>query len=236
MMTATSARRMPSLLPALLIALITMASLVSCEDILNSILDTGAPTSLKASDGKYADRIEVSWTAPSLSGDKWTGRSVDEYIVRWWGPDNNPDGTPTHQTNFQIPVSVANRAKEYEIEVTTVVDGWEEGSSSDTGFALETFDLIWKDGGADYEFTGADRWYVTMLQKGFRYDFEFEEGGIDRIQFYEFGTLDMVHEIVATGVNELPSWVCDENGARHKFYVKVMTSMPAASFRASFGF
>ncbi|MFH2113926.1 MAG: hypothetical protein ABIJ86_05390 [Spirochaetota bacterium] len=136
-------------------------------------------------------------------------------------------------------VDPANRAEEYVIEVTTEVDGQLEGSSSDTGFALETYDLIWKDGGADYSVPGADRWYVTMLQRGFRYDFTFEGEETGWIQFYEYGSLDVIHETGETGVsgesNSL-SWVCNENGDWHKFYVRVVSSSLDASFHASYGF
>ncbi|MFH2114016.1 MAG: hypothetical protein ABIJ86_05875 [Spirochaetota bacterium] len=236
MMIKSSARRTPSLLFALLIAFITTASLVSCEDLFNSIFDTAAPTSLKASDGKYANRIEVSWSAPDLSSEKWNGKSVDGYIVRWWGPENDSAEISAGLTSFTINVDPANRAKEYQIEVTTVVDGGEKGSSTDSGFALETFDLIWKDGGADYNFTGNDRWYVTMLQKGFRYDFTFREGETVWIQFYKYVSLDLIHETGVSGESNSLSWVCDENGDWHRFYVRVVPSTPGADFRASFGF
>jgi hypothetical protein len=230
-------------LPAtLLMTLVTTASLVSCEDIFNSIFDTGAPGTLTASDGKYADRIEVSWSAPSLSSGNWEGKSVTGYLVEWTGPDAPTSGTaniPADQTHFTIVVDPVHRAKEYVVEVTSVIDGSWEGSSSDTGFALETYDLIWEDGGSNYSFPGSDRWYITMLQKGFRYDFAFLSGETGWIEFYDYGTLDVVHGTGLTGVSgevASPSWICDEDGAGHKFYVRVVPLTPDATFRASFGF
>lgn len=244
MMTKSGTRTTPALVSAFLIAFTTTASLVSCDDLFNSLFDTAAPSSLKASDGKYANRIEVSWTAPSLSGGKWDGKSVDGYIVRWWGPETDSAEISASQTGFTIWVSADHRAIEYEIEVATLVDDREEGSSSDTGFALETYDLIWRDGGADYSFSGTDRWYVTMLQKGFRYDFTFQDSNTGWMEFYDHGTLNKVHDTrdtEPTGAKSSPSWVCDEDGAWHKFYVRVVPSEVAVapdttSFHARFGF
>lgn len=240
-------QRLRYLPAALLLTMVTTASLVSCDDIFNSIFDTGAPTSLSASDGKYANRIEVSWSAPSLSSDKWKDSKVTGYKVEWeWSgsPGSGYDELGAGATSSTINVKAEYRAKEYSVIVTTEIDGVYEGSASDTGFALETFDLIWQDGGADYSFSGDDRWYVTMLQKGFRYDFVFAPGELSKIEFYDFGSLDSIHEttdIIVSGSDEVLSWVCDEDGARHKFYVRVVPSVPAVapdttSFRASFGF
>ena len=232
-------------LPAtLLLTMITTAGLVSCDDIFNTIFDTGAPTSLSASDGKYANRIEVSWSAPSLSSDKWQDSKVTGYMVEWYwseGPGSFYAYPSANTTNFSIHVGPENLAKEYQVIVTTEIDDNYAGSASDTGFALETYDLIWQDGGADYSFSGADRWYVTMLQKGFRYDFDFREGETGWIEFYEFGSLEKIgdtRDIEPTGVKTNPSWVCDEDGAWHKFYVRVVPAVApdTTSFRASFGF
>jgi hypothetical protein len=107
------------------------------------------------------------------------------------------------------------------------------GSATDTGFALDTEPLVWYDGGTLCAVAGTDRWYVTMLQRGFTYSFDFA-GGTGALEFYTFGTLDMVHEeALPAGIQ---SWKCDENGASHKFYIRVLPGSPGSSFTATYGY
>ncbi|HCM25116.1 MAG TPA: hypothetical protein DIC34_00970 [Treponema sp.] len=221
------------LLPAILLAL----PLSSCYDFFNSLFETAAPGSVSASDGKYANRIEVSWSEPDLSNEKWEGKSVTGYTVSWSAPGPVSGSDSTTSTSYSIPVLAADRAKLYVVQVVTEIDGSDEGSSGDTGFALETFDLLWYDGGKDYSFTASDRWYVTMLQKGFDYRFAFADGKTGWVEFYEYGTLDLLASAAseAAPVSE-PVWTCDEDGDWSKFYVRVVPATAGATFRAGYGF
>lgn len=234
---AKRAAALAAVLPAIALltgALSTVALLSGCQDIFNALLETGAPVGVDASDGEYADRIEVHWGAPSLTGEKWEGKSLTGYTLSWSGPDSGEVVLPPDRSSYSISVSAADRAAMYDITVESEIDHMNEGSAADTGFALETFDLLWYDGGSDYSFTGADRWYVTMLQEGFDYTFAFENGKIGRVEFYAYKTLDKLADTGADG--PAPAWTCDEDGNGHKFYARVVPSTPGASFRASYGF
>jgi hypothetical protein len=225
---------------AVLVVVLAAAALVSCMDILNTLLDTAAPLSLSASDGEYGNRIEVDWSAPSLSGEKWVGKSITGYVVEWSGPASGSADLSADQTSFALSVGLVNRAKLYTVTVTSVVNGEEEDSSSDTGFALETYDLVWPDGGSEYSFTGAERWYVTMLQEGFSYDFQFLDGNSGWLEFYDYETLEpLLHATGNTGLSGASStlsWVCDEDGNWHKFYVRVVSAAANTRFFARYGF
>ncbi|MDP3179980.1 MAG: hypothetical protein Q8M76_18860 [Spirochaetaceae bacterium] len=220
------------------VSLSAILVLSSCQDMFNSIFDTAAPTGVSASDGDYSDRVEVHWGAPNLSGDKWKGYSVDHYDVGWSGPDSGSSGRIT-STSFSIPVSAGDRAVYFEVTVETTLrklGGSTEsgGEASDKGFAMDAENLIWADGGQAYTIAGADRWYVTMLQKGFVYSFEFQGSSTGYAEFYDYKTLDPQREKTATA--SAPAWVCDEGGAWNKYYVHVVPSGSGAIFTARYGF
>jgi hypothetical protein len=197
------------------------AALTGCEDIFNAIIDSPAPTGVTASDGEYADSIYVSWTAPSLSSDKWKDHTVSSYRVSW-SSDADSGSYWTTSTSYTIHVDPANRAKEYSVTVETFLSPSGSGSASDTGFALDTKPLIWPDEGASYTVSGADQWYVTMLQRGFAYRFDFTPGtGV--VEFYPFKTLDLDHAEAAAAA---PTWTCDEEGKNHKFFIRVQPGAP----------
>lgn len=219
-------------------ALAATVFLAGCQDIVNDIFDTGAPTGLSASDGDYADSVEVSWSAPSLTSDKWKGKSITHYRVAWTGPSSG--SKTTNSTSCSIPVSIDNRATYYEVTVTTVISWVDEGSTSDKGFAMDSETLFWPDGGKDYAMTGASRWYVTMLQEGFAYRFDFGASS-GNVAFYPYKSLDLID----TGTASAPpsstvDWKCDEGGNGHKFYVHVTPVAAGSGFRArcdlGFGF
>ena len=204
-----------------------------CQAILNALTDSAAPTGLSASDGDYANQIQVSWGAPSLSSDKWQGYEIQGYLVTWDGPTANPG--MVYGTSCSIPIDPTHRANKYTVTVETrfkpgsaILSG---GSASDDGFAIDTENLTWYDEGGNYTMAGLDRWYVTMLQKGFTYFFVFPSTA-GRVDFYNYKTLDSAH--LASSSSIIQSWTCDENGAGHKFYVRVRST--DLSFRASYGF
>ena len=224
------------------VAGIATASLLfsGCQDILNAMLDSAAPTGLSASDGDYPDRIQVSWGAPSLSGDKWKDYQIAGYNITWASTGSITGSVPesgsaiVSGTGHTIPVTASNRPDLYSVTVETRLRlgsvTSSGGFSSDTGFAIETEPLVWYDGGRDYTMASTDRWYVTMLQKGFTYSFVFPSATAT-VEFYKHKTLDLIH---ASGLSNNPSWVCDGDGAGHKFYVRIQTSSP--TFRAGYGF
>ena len=124
--------------------------------------------------------------------------------------------------------------------MTTFISGSPEGSSSDKGFAMDSETLFWPDGGKDYAMTGASRWYVTMLQEGFAYRFDFGASS-GNVAFYPYKSLDLID----TGTASAPpsstvDWKCDEGGNGHKFYVHVTPVAAGSGFRArcdlGFGF
>jgi hypothetical protein len=203
-------------------------ALSGCQDILNSLLDNGAPTGVNASDGDYKDSIEVSWGAPNLSSDKWKGSFVTGYSISWSGPAGASGSARTSGTGCSIPVASANRAQYFDVTVTSEITG-DAGSGAsdyDTGFAMDAKELIWPDAGATYNVSGTEQWYMTMLQKGFAYSFDFGPGtGV--VEFYPFKTLDLDHAELAAAA---PAWTCDENGASHKFYVRVQPSASSGFF------
>jgi len=213
--------------------------LTGCEEVINTILDNPAPMGLEVSDGEYPDRIEVSWIEPSLTSDRWEGWEITGYDISWSADGGISGFFHTGSTSYSIDVSIDERAKLYDIEVTTIVEGpvggdTEEASSSDTGFALETRELIWYDGGYEYNFSGDDAWYVTMLQKGFTYSFAFSNGETGFVEIYRYKTLEPLLEATATGIN--PSWKCSGDGDWNKYYVRVVPTSPGAVFHAAYGF
>lgn len=234
-MRPAASRRPGRIALALAASLAAILVLSACQDMFNSLFDTAAPTGVSASDGDYADRVEVHWGAPSLSSDKWKDYSVDHYDVSWSGPASGSHSTSS--TNYAIPVAAGDRAKYYEITVETTLRKlgggtvW-GGSASDKGFAMDAEDLIWEDGGRTYTIAGADRWYVTMLQKGFAYSFEFLGPSMGYAEFYDHKTLDPLREKTETA--SAPAWTCDEDGAWNKFYVHVVPNGSGATFTARF--
>ena len=207
--------------------------LLGCQDILNAMLDSAAPTGMSASDGDYPDRIQVSWGAPSLSGDKWKGYEIAGYNVTWNGPTANPG--MIYGTSCSIHIDNIYRATKYTVTVETRFSPSSPtssgGSVSDDGFAIDTENLVWYDGSRDHTMAGSDRWYVTMFQKGFINSFVFPSA-IGTVDFYKHKTLDLVH--ASSSPASVQSWTCDADGAGHKFYVRVQTNSP--TFRASYGF
>lgn len=195
----------PAVLAAALAATI---ALVGCQDILNSLLDSGAPTGLNASDGDYGDSISVSWSAPDLSSDKWKGYSVDHYYVSW-------DSGNYWTTSTSCTIRSVTPAVSYTVTVEAVLDPSGGGSASDTGFAMDADDLKWYDGGRSYDVSSGEQWYVTMLQKGFSY--RFTGSAVNSVEFYPFKTLESVDSISSSPF----IWKCDEDGTWNKFYVKV---------------
>jgi hypothetical protein len=211
-----------------------MIALSGCQDILNSILDNAAPTGLSASDGDYADSIYVSWGAPNISSDKWAGYSIVGYDISWTGPLSNTVSLLANVTNYSITAGNLVSASKYNITVTTKLSAGSlsGGSATDTGFALPAQqDLIWKDGGGNYTVSGGEQWYVTMLQKGFTYNFDFG-GGSGTVEFYPYKSLTLAG---STGTGSSVSWTCDAEGNGHKFYVHVVPSAPG-TFTASYSF
>ena len=212
--------------------------LTGCEEVLNTILDNPVPVGLEATDGEYKDRIEVSWTEPSLTSDKWEGYEITGYDISWSAGGDVSGFFHTDSTSHSIEVLVGNRARLYNIEVTTIVEGpggeSEEASSSDTGFALETQELLWYDGGREYSCAGNDAWYVTMLQEGFSYSFAFDGGETGFVEFYRYKTLEPL--LATTDSGTTPSWKCSGGGDWNKYYVRVVPSSPGTTFRAAYGF
>ena len=216
-------------------AIIASLGLSGCKDLFNALTDSAAPTGLSASDGDYANTIQVSWGAPSLSSDKWQGYEIQGYLVTWDGPTANPG--MVYGTSCSIPIDPTHRAIKYTVTVETrfkpgsaILSG---GSASDDGFALDTESLVWYDGGSNYTMAGTDRWYVTMLQKGFTYSFVFPSAA-GTVDFYNYKTLDSAHSSAPAATSQ--SWTCNENGTGHKFYVHVTPGSPDLSFHASYGF
>ncbi len=213
-------------------AIIASLGLSGCKDLFNALTDSAAPTGLSASDGDYANTIQVSWGAPSLSSDKWQGYSVTGYNVSWTGPVSS--STFVTGTSYPIAVLNANRAQSYHVKVETVLSPASTGEyATDDGFALDTESLVWYDGGSNYTMAGTDRWYVTMLQKGFTYSFVFPSAA-GTVDFYNYKTLDSAHSSAPAATSQ--SWTCNENGTGHKFYVHVTPGSPDLSFHASYGF
>jgi hypothetical protein len=219
-----------------LLVLAAALALAGCQDLFNGLVGNAAPTGVSASDGDYANQVYVSWTAPSLTGDTWKDYTVSNYRVSWTGPTAGWDYAAG--TSYAISVIDADRAKKFTVTVESrlslggapAVSG---GSASDTGFALDATDLIWYDGGRDYTVSGTDAWYVTMLQKGFKYSFDISSGG-GTVEFYPYKSLDIVH--ATSDIGAIQSWTCDDSGAGHKFYVHITPSAAGASFHASYGF
>ena len=220
---------------AVCLFLAASALLMGCQDLLNALSDSAAPTGVSASDGDYADSIFVSWGTPSLSSDKWAGYTITGYDLSWDGPSGHGSHFVLGSgTSYSIPVATSDQAKSYSVTVQTNFSGGSAsgGSASDTGFALPpTQDLLWYDGGKVYSLA-SDQWYVTMLQKGFTYNFNFASGG-GNVEFYRYKTLDSVGGPVAASPS-VASWTCDDGGKANKFYVHVVTSSP--SYTASYGF
>jgi hypothetical protein len=219
--------------PRFLATVLAIAStlLAGCQDFWNGLLDNPAPSGVKASDGDYANEIQVSWSAPGLSSDAWKDYEVDHYDIDW-SSESDSGSDSRAWTDYSIPVSEANRAHKYEVTITSKLrlkggaGSITGGFASDTGFALDTEDLIWQDGGSTYTIAGADRWYVTMLQRGFSYSFDFAAGtaGTGSIEFYPFQSLDMIDPAPSSAT--IQSWTCDKGGKAGKFYVRVL---PASS-------
>jgi hypothetical protein len=220
-------RRSPIRIAAAAFAALALAG---CQDIFNAMLDNAAPTGVSASDGEYPNTIDVSWNAPSLSGDKWKDYTISEYRVSWDGPDSGSHNTPN--TSYSIYVDDSNRAKKYTVTVETRLSpSASGGSASDDGFALEAEPMTWPDGGRSYPVSGSEAWYLTMLQKGFAYAFDFASGQ-GSVEFYPYKTLDLVHTLESIAPNR--SWTCDESGTGYKFFVRVKPSSPDSSFKASY--
>jgi hypothetical protein len=216
---------------------IALAALGGCTDLFNAIMDNPAPTGVSASDGDHTDSIEVSWGAPNLSSDKWKDYRVLRYDISWNGPSSGSD--TTNGTSYSIAVSTQDRARLFTVTVESILvvpgGGTESGgTSSDDGFAILTEDLLWRDGGQAYGITGADMWYVTMLQKGFIYSFNFASGQTGSMEFYDYKSLSPQRG--STGVGQSPAWTCDQSGAGYKFYVHVKPIAPGATFTATYGF
>jgi len=217
-------------------------ALAGCQDVMNSLFDTAAPTGLSASDGDYENSVHVSWGAPNLSSEKWIGYSTAYFVIEWssTGGDSGSEG-PVLSTSYPITVSPAYRAQYYDVTVTAflnqpgggVVSG---GSESERGFALEaTTDLVWPDGAAVYNVADGEQWYVTMLQEGFSYSFDFDGANIGDITFYPYRELDIDKGPLS---GSMVTWLCDSGGAGNKFYVRVRPSVEGTDFTAScdFGF
>jgi hypothetical protein len=202
--------------------------LTGCQDFFNGLFDTAAPTGVHASDGEYPDSIQVSWGAPSLSSDKWKDKSIDGYEVSWSGPTSG--SAFAGGTSYSIRTGLVQAAY-YTITVKTRVSGSWEGSAQDTGFALDTQDLLWYDGGSSYQLPQVSDWYLTMLQKGFTYTFTFP--GTGSVSFCPYKSLDPVY---TTEIGSSVSWTCDQDGEGHKFFIKVMPSAWPSSVTASYGF
>jgi hypothetical protein len=202
-------------------AIAATLALAGCQDILNSLLDTGAPTGLSASDGDYSDSISVSWSAPDLSSEKWKGYSVDHYYVSW-------DSGYYWTTSTSCTILSVTPAVSYTVTVEAVLDPLGGGSASDTGFAMDADDLKWYDGGRSYDVSSGDQWYVTMLQRGFSYRFAFADSAAGSVEFYPFKTLESVAGPIS---GTSPTWICDKDGTWNKFYVKVRANA-ASSFTA----
>jgi hypothetical protein len=212
------------------LALLAASLLLGCQDAFNAIFDNAAPTGVSASDGEHANSIEVSWSAPNLSSDKWKDDSVIGYTVSW-DAGLLPNSGFAASTSFSIKVDPEYRAVPYNVTVETILKSGAGGRASDTGFALETEPMIWADGGKEYTIAGVDRWYVTMLQKDFTYSFAFSSDPSD-IEFCPYKSLSAVH--TATDSGSARSWKCDEDGASHKFYIHVMPGSANRTFRASY--
>jgi len=227
-----SARTLCRLLALASIVLLCATLLAGCEEIFNSLFDTAAPTGVSASDGDFANSIEVTWGAPSLTSSKWKDDSVVGYDVSWnQGP--LPNTAFTGSTGYTIKVDPEYRAMSYSVTVQTVLKSGSQGSASDTGFALDTETLTWPDGGSNHPIAGADRWYVTMLQKGFTYSFAFASG-MGSVEFCPYKTLDVVHTANAAGM--IQTWKCDADGAGNKFFIHVIPSSPGpTSLATSYG-
>jgi len=221
-------------------AIMAALTLAGCQDFINSLLDNAAPTGLSASDGDYENSVYVSWGAPNLSSEKWAGYSTAYYEIEWssTGGDSGSNGF-AGSTSYSIPVSSAYRAQYYDVTVTAflnqpgggVVPG---GSSSERGFALEaTTDLIWYDSAALYAGDDGEQWYVTMLQEGFSYSFDFDGENSGDVTFYPYKKLD-VDEGPLSGFSV--TWTCDSGDAGNKFYVRVRPTVPGTGFTASCDF
>jgi len=216
-------------------ALIAAASAFSgCADILNSLLDNAAPKGVTASKGDYPDRIQVSWSPPDLSSQKWQGYSVYRYLVTWSGPIDESDFTS--DTSYSIYVPPADVAMMFDVKVTAILTGGGQdgGSSGDSGFAMNASPLVWYDGGGEYQVSGSDAWFETMLQPGFSYNFAFAGRTTATVEFYAKGTLGPV--LGTAGPPASPSWTCDSQGSGNRFYVHVIPSSAGAQFTASYGF
>ena len=168
-----------------------------------------------------------------MSGDKWKDDSIDGYTVSWDEGSGLRSGYTT-STSFSIPVAVMDRALPYTVTVTTDFRiSSSSPSASDEGFALDTEPLLWVDGGKSYSISGADRWYVTMLQRGFTYNFDFG-AGTGTVEFCPYKSLDRITTPTTTpGFTQ--SWTCDSDGAGYKYFIRVAPT-GASSFTASYAF
>jgi hypothetical protein len=210
-------------------ALCAVILLSGCQDLFNSLFDNGAPTGVTASDGDYADSISVSWGEPDLKSEKWNGATVSYYEIDWSGAVSGSN--TTSGTSYSISTA-GNQGQYVTVQVTTHLSSGISGApASDTGFALDTQDLLWLDGGKSYSFTG-NQWYVTMLQKGFTYTFDFASPG-GSVEFCPYKSLDNIHTM-GPGPSSSLQWTCDDSGNLHKFYVHVIG--PAPSFTATYSY
>jgi len=208
-------------------------ALSGCAEIFNAVFDTGAPSGVSASDGDNANSVDVSWGAPNLSSEKWKGKRVDYYKVTWSFAGGSSGSGTASSTSYSVPALDSDRAKVCSVTVQTYISGWGEGSASDDGFALLTEELLWLDGGALHTVAGSDVWYVTMLQRGFTYSFDFGAPGTGSVTFYDYKNIT-TPEAAFSGLPRV-DWLCNTTGNWYKYYVHVTPASVGTSVTASFG-
>jgi len=167
----------------LLILSVIVLSLGSCAGLLDEIFDPDHPYGLKASDGKYADRIELSWHAPTVEDTNGNIRVIAEYQVF-----RSPAFELAQQTDGQyrgvgtatawVDDSVeAGELYTYSVRAKFAADGlspvYSSDSADETGFAMDADPvLVYSPTATPVTYridSGDTAWFTFLLQKGWIY-------------------------------------------------------------------
>jgi uncharacterized protein YxeA len=186
----------------LILVTVIAIGLSSCVEAAKSALGI---TSVNASDGTYAQQIELTWDPVSATDENGNELIIDYYEIerteKPFGPTLPPirsDGSGTEYTDTTVTPGVT-----YEYSVTGYfTDGSpKEVTLSDTGYAMNATNLkvygSSSDGAVAYDASAADEWFNFLGQEGWTYDVVVTGSG--SIALYRLGTIEVAEVPVSTG-------------------------------------
>jgi hypothetical protein len=152
------------------ILLILSLAIISCEDVVSDALGL---TSVEASDGKYSDRIVVTWDAITKNDAEGNPLTLTSYAL-----DRTPGGVVTPSggvtgTSYTDTTVTAGVSYTYSVTATFSDSSTKSADLTDSGYAMDAASLsIYSssgDGVVSYTTGAGDAWFNILGQEGWIY-------------------------------------------------------------------